>query len=117
MSTPTGDDGREEATTLAAAPTQGDSRPRNGRIAGFVTTVALTVLLLSFQGDEGDILSAPVWWTFIAIAAAALLITAAALVSSTAWRRFGVGFAVGAIVALPVEAVILVLLAALTWSE
>jgi len=117
MSTPTGDDGREQAPTLAAAPTQGDSRSRNGRIAGFVITVALTVLLLSFQGDEGDISSAPVWRTFIALAAAALLITAAALVSSAAWRRFGVGFTVGAIVALPVEAVILVLLALALGSE
>ena len=75
------------------------------------------MLLLSFQGDEGDISSAPVWWTFIALTAAGLGITAVGLVSSTAWRRFGVGFAVGAIVALPVEAVILVLVALAMWSE
>jgi hypothetical protein len=72
---------------------------------------------LPLSAWEGDISSAPVWWTFIALAAAGLVITAVALVSSTGWRRFGVGFAVGAIVALPVEAVILFLLSLAMWSE
>jgi len=82
-----------------------------------MTTVVLTIVLLSFQGDEGDIDSAPVWWSFIILTAVALGVTGLLLFVSRAWRRFGVGFVVGVLVALPVEAVLYVMLWALAYSE
>ena len=77
---------------------------------GFVTSVVLTIVLGSFQGDEGDIDSAPVWWTFILLAAAAMLLTGLLLIVSPAWRRFGVGFLAGAIVPVLVVASLVLLL-------
>ena len=115
MNTPAGDDGRE--ITAPLEPAMRPHRALTGSVVGFVSTFALTIVLLFFQGDEGDISSAPIWWSFIALAAAALLVTGLMLIVSTAWRRFGVGFVAGAIVALPVEAALYAILLALTWSE
>jgi hypothetical protein len=93
------------------------SRARTGAMVGFATTFVLSFVLLAFEGDEGDISSAPVWWTFILLTAGALLVTAVLLIVSREWRRFGVGFLLGAIVALPIEAALYVVLLILTWSE
>jgi hypothetical protein len=98
---------------MRAAP----SRARTGAMVGFATTFVLSIVLLAFEGNEGDISSAPVWWTFIILTAVALLLTALLLIRSRQWRRFGVGFLVGSIVALPVEAVLYVLLLIATWSD
>jgi len=114
MSAPVGDDGEISATAEAMKRRR---RPaRTGAVVGFVITVVLTIVLLSFQGDEGDISSAPVWWTFIGLTGAALLVTGLVLITVPASRRFGEGFVAGALVALPVEAVILVALFVLTYS-
>jgi hypothetical protein len=89
-----------------------DGVPRRRRLAwlgaasGFVTSLVLTILLLSFQGDEGDIDSAPVWWTFILLAAGVMLFTGLRLLTSPTWRPFGAGFVAGAIVPVLVVALL-----------
>ena len=88
-----------------------------GALVGFMTTVVLTILLLAFQGDEGDIDSAPVWWTFIVLTAVVVGVTGLLLICSRTWRRFGVGFFAGVLVALPAEVVVYVALWALAYSE
>jgi hypothetical protein len=97
--------------------TNAPHRARTGAMVGFATTLAMSIVLGAFEGDEGDIASAPVWWTFILLTAGALLVTAVLLIVSKEWRRFGFGFLVGAIIALPVEAALFVLLLMLTWSD
>jgi hypothetical protein len=81
-------------------------RAWTGAAFGFGMSVLLTIVLLSFQGDEGDIDSAPVWWTFILLTAVGMLLTARLLITSPAWRRFGVGFVAGAIVPVLVVALL-----------
>jgi len=115
MSTPA-DDGGSEITAPVLAPAMRPHRAGTGAVVGFVSTLALTIVLLSFQGDEGDISSAPIWWAFIALAAVALIVTGLLLIVSRVWRRFGVGFVAGAIVALSVEAALFVSLFALTYT-
>ena len=73
-------------------------------------SVVLTIVLLAFQGDEGDIDSAPVWWTSVLLAAAAMLLTGLLLIVSPAWRRFGVGFVAGVMVTVAVVALLVLLL-------
>ena len=58
------------------------------------------------KGDEGDIDSAPVWWTFILLAAGAMLFTGLRLLTSPTWRPFGAGFIAGAIVPVLVVALL-----------
>jgi hypothetical protein len=90
-------------------------RARIGAIVGCGATLVLSMVLLAFEVNEGDISSAPLWWTFIIIiTAGALLVTAVLLIISRDWRPFGVGFLLGTIVALPLEAGLFVLLLIVT---
>lgn len=109
MSTPA-DDGERRTIARVSPPAGRLHRAWTGAVLGFVTSVVLTIVLSSFQGDEGDIDSAPVWWTFILLTGAAMLLTGLLLIISPAWRRFGVGFVAGAVVPVLVVALLVLLL-------